>query len=776
LNVIKRDNRVVEFDFQKIIDAVENAMRDTADGIDSELSNKIAKKVEKKLKENVVSISVETIQDWIEVELMCSDRKDVAKAYILYREFRTKNRIKNNNYKLLDDDFISQFKHKPSPMPPLGEFVYYRTYSRYLPEEKRREYWWETVRRAVEYNCSLVPTTKEEARELFKNMFELKQFLSGRTIWVGNTDVSKNYPMSNFNCAFQTIEEYRDFTQLFYLLLLGCGVGIRILKSDVEKMPSIRTDYEIVHKEYNPIYKDFRAENTSLTFDNQIAKIIVGDSKNGWVDSLDYYIKLITEPQYKMITTIIFNYDNVRPQGEKLKTFGGTASGHEALKDVFRKIDSTIKRYGKTKFKLSPLDCLDICNIIGEGVVVGGVRRTAEIALFDSDDSECINAKSNLYKEVDGHWIVDKDIVHRSMSNNSIYYKEKPTREKLHWQIEAMRYTGEPAFVNEVAGAKRRESFKGVNPCAEILLDSKGMCNLTTVNVMGFVDENGVLDRESLLKAQRLSARAGYRMTCVELELPQWNTVQQRDKLIGCSLTGWQDMVNATKMTREQEAELLAELRNVAKTSASEYAKALKQREPLLVTTIKPEGTLSQLPVVSSGVHHSHSPYFIRRIRVNAKDPIVQVCEELGYPIKPEVGQDLETCRTKVVEFPVKAPNGITKYDVSAIEQLENYKMFMNNYIDHNCSITVHVREHEWEEVEQWMWDNWDDVVAVSFLSLDDSFYELLPYEAIDEEEYNRRKSAMRPFVPSLISKYEVEELEDDVVDDSCSTGVCPVR
>jgi ribonucleoside-diphosphate reductase alpha chain/ribonucleoside-triphosphate reductase len=293
---------------------------------------------------------------------------------------------------------------------------------------------------------------------------------------------------------------------------------------------------------------------------------------------------------------------------------------------------------------------------------------------------------------------------------------------------------------------------------------------------MGFVDENGVLDRESLLKAQRLSARAGYRMTCVELELPQWNTVQQRDKLIGCSLTGWQDMVNATKMTREQEAELLAELRNVAKTSASEYAKALKQREPLLVTTIKPEGTLSQLPVVSSGVHHSHSPYFIRRIRVNAKDPIVQVCEELGYPIKPEVGQDLETCRTKVVEFPVKAPNGITKYDVSAIEQLENYKMFMNNYIDHNCSITVHVREHEWEEVEQWMWDNWDDVVAVSFLSLDDSFYELLPYEAIDEEEYNRRKSAMRPFVPSLISKYEVEELEDDVVDDSCSTGVCPVR
>ena len=218
-------------------------------------------------------------------------------------------------------------------------------------------------------------------------------------------------------------------------------------------------------------------------------------------------------------------------------------------------------------------------------------------------------------------------------------------------------------------------------------------------------------------------------------------------------------------------------LRESAKLAAEQYAETLKSTKPLLVTTIKPEGTLSQLPVVSSGVHYSHSPYYIRRIRVNAKDPIVQVCEELGYPIKAEVGQEYETAKTKVVEFPVKSPEGRTKYDVSAIEQLENYKMFMENYIDHNCSITVHVRDNEWEEVEQWMWDNWDDVVAVSFLSLDDSFYELLPYESITKEQYEEMVASMRPFMPSLISKYEVEEVELEVTaDPSCASGVCPVR
>ncbi len=362
------------------------------------------------------------------------------------------------------------------------------------------------------------------------------------------------------------------------------------------------------------------------------------------------------------------------------------------------------------------------------------------------------------------------------MSNNSIYYKEKPTREKLRWQLERMRYSGEPGWVNEVAGSKRRPNFNGVNPCGEILLDNKGLCNLTTINVFAFVDSNNKLDVQGLLKAQRLSARASYRMTCVELELPLWNNVQQRDKLLGCSLTGWMDMINATKMSKDEQASLLRLLRDAAKKEAEMYSAELGGRVPVLVTTVKPEGTLSQLPVVSSGVHHSHSPYYIRRVRINSHDPLVKVCEELGYPVLPEVGQELETCTTKVVEFPVKAPEGITKYDVSAVEQLETYKMFMENYVDHNCSITVSVRPDEWEAVEEWVYENWDDTVALSFLPLEDSFYQLMPYEAIDEEEYTRRAAEMKPFRPSLITKYEKEEITIDIGTEGCETGACPVR
>ncbi len=783
IHVIKRDGRLVKFNSAKITNAINKAMAETKIGIDKSLSAKITSEIEEKIKSESEPIHVEEIQDIVEMMLMSSDRKDVAKRYIIYRNERAKVRTmqKNSDEKLLTDEFISKYKHQLSPLNQLGNFVYYRTYSRWLPEEGRREYWWETVRRAVEYNCSLVPTRREEAERLFDNVYNLRQFLSGRTFWVGGTSVAQNYPMSNYNCSFLVIDSFEAFRDLFYLLMIGSGVGARVLKDDVKNLPKIRTDYEIIHKDYSPIPSNGREDNTSLQFSyNNTVKITVGDSKEGWIQSLDFFFKLLYSNEYRNIKTIIVDYDHVRPKGAKLKSFGGTASGHSSLKNMFYKIDKVIKNNkkinGSGKVKLRPIDCLDIANIIGENVVVGGVRRTAEMILIDADDQQCIEAKSNLYKQIDGQWIVDEKIIHRQMSNNSIYYTKKPTREKLHWQIQQMRYSGEPGWVNSEAAAKRRPNMNGVNPCGEILLDSQGLCNLTTINVLAFVKDDGTLDLEGIKEAQRLSVRAGYRMTCVELELSHWDQVQQRDKLVGCSMTGWQDMVNATSMGREEQAKLLNILRKSARDEVDLYAREIGQNPPLLVTTVKPEGTLSQLPTVSSGVHYSHSPYYIRRIRVSSHDPLVKVCEELEYPVYPEVGQDLETCSTKVVEFPVKAPIGKTKYDISAIEQLENYKLFMENYVDHNCSITVHVRNREWEEVEEWIWNNWDDVVALSFLALEDNFYQLLPYEAIDEEEYNERISKMKPFIPSLISKYEKQEMDLDIGDDGCENGICPVR
>lgn len=780
MNVRKRSGKVVPFNADFIARAI--ALASAAAGeMDQDMVREATEiTVDRLTAMKCEIIDIEKVQDMVEETLFEQKYYKTAKAYILYRIEKEKERARGGwEEGLLSREFLSSYKHAANPMEQLGSFVYSRTYSRYLPKFGRREFWWETVRRAVEYNCSLAPTSRDEAEKLYDNIYHLRQFLSGRTLWVGNTPVADAYPMANYNCAFEVIDDFGAYHDLFYLLMVGSGVGVRVLKEDAQKLPKIRTDVKILHKAYDGRLPEERLEFTDLTFTKDTVTIAIGDSKEGWAQALSHYFDILTNHEYNKIQEIVVDYDSIRPRGERLKTFGGTASGHESMMAMLGKIHKVIRAAGardKAVYtRLQPIDLLDIANIIGENVVSGGVRRTSEIGLIDADDQVCIKAKSNLYRQVNGRWELDKSIAHRQMSNNSIYYRKKPTREQLHWHIQQMRYSGEPGWINEEAGRKRRPNFNGCNPCGEVLMDSHGLCNLTTLNVMGFV-KDGELDEKALLVAQRLSARAGYRMTCRELEIHRWNAVQQRDRLLGCSMTGWQDMVNATGMTMDGQKELLEKLRLTAHKAAEKLADRLGTDRPLLVTTVKPEGTLSLLPTVSSGVHYSHSPYYIRRIRINAADPLCRVCEELEYPVLPEVGQNPENPTTKVVEFPVKAPVGTVKADVSAIQQLENYKMFMTHYVDHNCSVTIHVREDEWEETEQWVWDNWDDIVALSFLSYDDSFYELLPYEAITEEEYEKRKASMRPFNPSLLTHYEYEESNFDIGDSDCVTGACPVR
>ena len=688
----------------------------------------------------------------------------------------------------LSDTFIEKYRNK-QPLKQLGSFVYYRTYSRWNAEKGRRETWLETVRRAVEYNCSLDShCTEKEAQELFDNVFNLRSFLAGRTFWIGGTQSVKTHPLANFNCAGIVIDGYEKFSELFYVLTLGVGGGVRISKNiDIkEKFPPIRY-VKIINKKYEEKPKEERKESTSLEFtfnsmgeQNKRAVIIVGDSKEGWSDSLKIYLELLTEWKYDYITEIEINYDSVRPKGEELKQFGGYASGPKTLMNMFNKFNKIIKkRYKENNNKrvfLKSIDLLDFANIIAENVVIGGVRRSAEIVLFDNDDTEAINAKSELYKcDKDGNWSIDNEISHRQNSNNSILYWKKPTRKEWHTQIEKMRYSGEPGFINGENALRRNENFELVNPCAEILLSDRQTCNLVTLNLLAFV-KDGRLDTKSLYHAQYLNARASYRMTLLNLELPKWNYKLHRDRLLGVSLTGYQDMVNALDMNLIEQQRLLKNLRTTAKDAANELAIKLGLNKSKLVTTIKPEGTLSLLPTVSSGLHFSHSPYFVRRVRINPTDPLVSVCKELNYPIFPDVGTTWENAKKLVIEFPVKSPKGRTKYNVSAIEQLEIYKMFMLDYVDHNASITVHVRDNEWEEVEEWVYNNWDYCIGISFLALSDSFYELLPFEKITEEEYNRRISEMKPFDPTLINKYDRKEDHDVGTDDECASGACPIR
>jgi ribonucleoside-diphosphate reductase alpha chain/ribonucleoside-triphosphate reductase len=305
----------------------------------------------------------------------------------------------------LSIEFISnQFvqnviKENPKPLNELGEFVYYRTYSRWLDHRGRREYWHETVKRAIEYNMALaykhtrdlgykvnLKGMKKEAERLFKNVYETKQFLSGRTFWVGNANpkINKDFVLGNFNCSFVNIASWDDLGDLFYLLLVGTGVGFKSTKKMAAKMPKIRTNVKLLHSEYKPVEKEQRLEHTKLSlFDNGFAKIYVGDSKEGWVEALRVFLKILSEKEFEDVHTIKISYNSVRPLGERLKTFGGTASGHLPLKEMFEGFDSVLKNKIDTHLapietdekgygQIRPIHILDMGNLIGANVVIGG--------------------------------------------------------------------------------------------------------------------------------------------------------------------------------------------------------------------------------------------------------------------------------------------------------------------------------------------------------------------------------------------------------------------
>lgn len=747
--------------------------------------------------------------------------------------------------KLLSEEFLNKYDNAPEHMNQLGAFVFYRTYSRWIKEEGRRETWKEAVARAVEYNVGIsikelegkglpvpIEYIREEAETLFDNVFNLRQFLSGRTHWVGGADtsVADKFPLANFNCSFLNIKEWTDLAELFYLLMVGTGVGFKSTKEFAKNMRPIRANFDIVHQPYTQRYPKMKEPETQVFFidDKKKAVFHIGDSKEGWVDAIKYFFEILTMKRYESVVEISMHYDYIRPQGSPLKTFGGTASGYEPLKEMFESIAKLIK--GTLHHSIAPMDIiddvwrqprpihiLDIGNLIGNNVVVGGVRRTAEIFLADSDDWEVILAKYGIYGIWDGEeqsaeekhgqvlkaleglnidipeWMKDlelnnqdaRPLLHRAMSNNSIAFTEKPSREMLNLIFTIMKNEGEPGFVNLESASKRRPNAEGLNPCAEILLDSYGVCNLTTVNVDSFVKKTATIEEDThqgyelditgLIQAQALSARAGVRMTCLDLEIPHWDDVHKRDRLIGTSLTGWYDAMDKLGYSPEEEVRLLEMLQNVVRIEGLKYSNSLRIPTPLLDTTIKPEGTLSQVAGgVSSGLHRAHSEYFIRRIRINAQDPLAKVAESLGWNTNTE-----HEGRTLVIDFPVHSGASTTKDDVYVKDQFDTYFRFQEHYTAHNSSITIHVRPDEWEEAEEIVWNNWDDFVGVSFLPYDGGSYPLAPYESIDKETYEEMVKSMKEFTPEALQEFENEFLDEELAMqemEACEGGACPIR
>lgn len=466
----KRNGENVVFSSEKVANAIVNCFSELDYNV-NDVEDYIVD-IAKSISNDLELKSVEDIQDKIEMELM-KKYPNVAKAYILYRETKKLERQYKREYNFLTKEFLSKYKHVNPPLTMVGMFTFLRTYSRFIPELGRRETYLEAVARSVDANISFIykvkhsltndeyKAYKKEAEDLFDNIFNCKQFLSGRLFWVGGTENVEKFPTSIYNCSFTKITAFEDFSEVMYLLSLGCGVGYRIFDEDVVQIPYVRDCINVFHADYNEIPKNERLEMTEVTFFDDTATITVGDSRKGWCVALNQYFNLISNDMYNDIKNIIINYDNVRPYGEPLKTFGGRASGHTALLKMFKKISKAVKDSGG---KLKPINCLDILGSIGQCIVAGGTRRSAMICLMENYQDDLKEAKSTLYTLKDGKWMVDTNIDHRTMSNNSVVYTYKPTLDEISKHIDIQRYSGEPAMINGIEAKRRFGDFAGMNP------------------------------------------------------------------------------------------------------------------------------------------------------------------------------------------------------------------------------------------------------------------------------------------------------------------------
>lgn len=659
----------------------------------------------------------------------------------------------------------------------LSQVVAYRTYTRVAPDG-RVERWEDVARRVADFSASLAPVEPGEREALYSLILERAAFPAGRTLWVGGTPMGWKGETS-YNCAYHRIRGPEDLRDLQLLLMSGAGVGNSIRDEDVGEFNETVPVSGILRKTLtfregwvgysSPEYR----EGTEVYLEDGEATIIVGDSREGWAQALQLFLVAISDNI--PVRQVIVDLRSVRPYGERLKTFGGFASGPGPLKGLFSTIFKKLQKEALEnggRGRWTPTLLLDLVNLVGQATVAGGTRRSAESVLF-TPGSPITTAKIGPWWD-HSPW--------RAQSNNSAVFDDRPSletvREYVHY---AMEY-GEPGFVNGEAARKRRSDWDGLNPCFEILLRDHGVCNLATLVLPAFVGRPmGEIER-----AARLLARHAVRITFLPFSplLRHWQRVQEEDRLIGISMTGWVDFWAAQGKLHDTAAQVafLERLRAVIHQAAEEYAGALGIPVPLLKTTIKPEGTLSLVAGgVSPGIHDPYAPYYIRRVRMSRNDYVAQALYYLGMEPKPELGySSLEDSPIWVYEFPLRSPSGRAAISVPAVEQLERYRMMMRHYVDHNASITVYVGKDEVEDVVEWIHKNWDDVVAVSLLPKDGGGYTLAPLEAIDEARYREMEAALpdpsslHSYVQAAVDAGAKEASPED--DPSCVSGACPAR
>jgi len=651
-----------------------------------------------------------------------------------------------------------------------GEIVYRRTYSRPIDGTDNFEKWEDTIRRVIQHQrwlwerakgSELSGTDILELEELRELLMSRKCSLSGRTLWLGGTDIAKKREASQFNCSGLRLESVNDLVDHIWLLMQGCGVGfhpeVGILngftsKCSIETIRSTRTTVG-GHSENRETIKD------------GVWTITVGDSAEAWAKSFG---KLLAGKH--AVDKVVFDLSQIRPSGERLKGYGWISSGDTSLCIALENISAIMnKRAGQL---LTRIDLLDVGNWMG---TVLSSRRSAEIAFHRFGDPEWMEfsmAKTDCWK----------DNPQRMQSNNSLLFYSRPSQLEMRGIFDMMLASGgsEPGFINAAAAEKRAPWFKVLNPCAEILLGNKSFCNLCETNLSAF---NG--DSRGLLRAIHLIGRANYRQTCVNLRdgilQDQWHELNEFLRLTGVGMTGivgWEHVDSPDNWKLLQSAAHLA---------VNSMAKELNLPPSKAVTTIKPSGTLSKVMGCTEGIHRPLGRYIFNHIIFSKHDPLVSKLIDANYHIM-ENPRDPESV---IIRFPVEwtdvefdsvedaAHDRVLELNKdSAIKQLDLYKMVMQNYVDHNCSITVSYSPDEVPVIVDWLYNNWDTYVGVSWLLRDDPTktaqdlgYDYLPQDVVTKEVFDKYVSTLNPVDLSDTGSYD--EVQDG---GECAGGTCPVK
>ena len=631
------------------------------------------------------------------------------------------------------------------------EFIHLSRYSRWLPEEERRETWEETVARYFNFFTEHLKTqhkfnlTKELRNELEDAILSLQVMPSMRCLMTAG-EALKRENIAGYNCSYIAVDRPQTFDEILYVLMNGVGVGFSVERQYISQLPTIA--------------EEFHKSDTT---------IIVADSKLGWAKAFKELVGMLYVGQVPC-----WDLSRIRPAGATLKTFGGRASGPEPLESLFNFTVSAFKSAAGRK--LTSIECHDIICKVAEIVVVGGVRRSALISLSNLSDDRMRHAK-------EGQW--SHNYSQRALANNSACYTEKPDIGIFmdEWKSLYDSKSGERGIFNRASaqaqvkktGRRDAEHEFGTNPCSEIILRNREFCNLSEV-VIKATDT-----KSSLLKKVRLAAILGTiqsTLTNFKYVSAAWKRNCEEERLLGVSLTGIADNQHtngATDVSKQALPRLLRDLRKeVIKTNA-EFSKKIGIKQSAATTCVKPSGTVSQLVDSASGIHARHNPFYIRTVRGDKKDPLTKMMVDIGFPAEDDV---INPSHTTIFSFPMKIDKGsLFRTDLSAIEQLELWLMYQKNWCEHKPSVTISVKEHEWLAVGAWVYKHFNIMSGVSFLPYSDHNYKQSPYQDCNEKEYKMLLEKMPVEIDwSKLTDYEKTDTTVGVQELACTAGFCEIQ